>query len=317
MSFKIVATGSYVPPRVVENAELETFLDTSDEWISTRTGVRSRHVSETETASSMAYEAAKRALEMGKTAPEELDLILCATVSGEYVSPTMACMVQGRLGAVCPAFDINAACSGFVYMLDAAAGYFARGKAKKALVIGTEQMSRILDWEDRSTCVIFGDGAAACLLEAGDNYLSSKLYAKGGDDVIKIPTTIGKSPFYTAPEIKPYVHMKGQETFKFAVNALCRDVLDVLSEAGLSESEVTWVIPHQANLRIIDAAKKRLSIPDERFCCNISRYGNTSAASIPMLLDEMNRAGRFKEGDILAVAAFGGGLSSAACIIRW
>lgn len=317
MSFEILATGSYVPPRIVENTELEGFLDTSDTWIVERTGVRRRHVSETETASEMAFKAARKALEMGNTSPEELDIIICATVSGEYVSPSVACMVQRRLGATCPAYDINAACSAFIYLLDTAAGYFARKKVKKALIVGAEQMSRILDWDDRATCVIFGDAAAACLLGEGENYISSKLAAVGGDDVIKIPTSIGKSPFFTGEQAKPFIHMKGQETYKFAVNAMCRDLKDVIKEAKLEESDVTWVVPHQANIRIIDAAKKRLDIPGERFCSNIDRYGNTSAASIPLVLDEMNRAGAFQKGDIIAMSAFGGGLSSAACILRW
>jgi 3-oxoacyl-[acyl-carrier-protein] synthase-3 len=212
---------------------------------------------------------------------------------------------------------INAACSAFLYMLDTAAGFFARRRAKKMLVIGAERMSRLLDWEDRSTCVIFGDGAGAMLLGEGDNYLASKLFAQGNEHVIHIPNPIGKSPFYRNEQKKPFVHMEGQETFKFAVNALCTDVREVVERAGLKQSDVSFVIPHQANVRIIDAAKKRLRIPPERFYVNIDRYGNTSAASIPLALDELNRAGRLHEGDLLALCAFGGGLSSAACILRW
>ena len=178
-------------------------------------------------------------------------------------------------------------------------------------------MSRIMDWSDRSICVTFGDGAGAVLLSEGDNYISSKLNTQGGDDVIKIPNFMGSSPFYKNEQIKPYIHMKGQETFKFAVNAMCKDITEVIEEAGLTPEEVDHVIPHQANIRIIDAAKKRLNIPPERFHSNIESYGNTSAASIPILIDELNRAGRIKKDDILALAAFGGGLSSGACILRW
>lgn len=206
MSFKILGTGSYVPPRVVTNDELSTFLDTSDEWIVQRVGVKQRHVCETETAADLAYQAALKALENGNTSPEQLDMIICATVSAEDISPSIACVVQSKLGATCPAMDINAACSAFIYMLDTAAGFFARGRVKKLLVIGAERMSRLLDWTDRSTCVIFGDGAGALLLEAGDNYLASKLFAKGGDDVIKIPNFMGNSPFYKNEQIKPFVH---------------------------------------------------------------------------------------------------------------
>ena len=317
MTFKIIGTGSYVPPLVVTNDDLSKYIDTSHEWIVQRVGVKKRHICTTETAADLAYEAAKRALENGNTRVEELDMIICATVSGEDVSPSISCMVQEKLGATCPAMDINAACSAFIYMLDTAAGYFARKKAKKALIIGAERMSRIMDWSDRSTCVIFGDGAGAMVLSEGDNYIASKLYTKGGDEVIKIPNFIGCSPFYKNEQQKPYIHMKGQETFKFAVNAMCKDITDVVAEAGLSFEEIDHVIPHQANIRIIDSAKKRLAIPEERFHSNIESYGNTSAASIPLLIDELNRAGAIKKGDILVLAAFGGGLSSGACILKW
>jgi 3-oxoacyl-[acyl-carrier-protein] synthase-3 len=317
MSFIILGTGSYVPPRVVTNNELSTFLDTSDEWITQRVGVKERHVCTTETAVDLAYEAALRALENGNTKPEELDMIICATVSADDACPSVACMVQNKLGATCPAMDVNAACSGFVYMLDTAAGFFARKRVKKMLVIGAERMSRILDWEDKGTCVIFGDGAGAFLLGEGDGYITSKLYAKGGDNVIKIPNIIGKSPFYENEQIHPYVYMQGQETFKFAVTAMCKDIKDVVEQAGLTQEDITFVVPHQANIRIIDAAKQRLSIPPERYCMNIEKYGNTSAASIPLVIDEINREGRLKRGDILALSAFGGGLTSGACILRW
>jgi 3-oxoacyl-[acyl-carrier-protein] synthase-3 len=317
MSFIVLGTGSFVPPRVVTNHELSAFLDTSDEWITQRVGVKTRHVCTTETAVDLAYEAALRALENGNTKPEELDMIICATVSGEDTCPSVACMVQSKLGATCPAMDINAACSAFIYMLDTAAGFFARKKVKKMLVIGTERMSRILDWEDKATCVIFGDGAGAFLLGEGDGYLASKLFAKGGDTVLKIPNFIGKSPFYENKQLNPYVFMQGQETFKFAVNAMCRDIKEVVEQAGMRQEDITFVVPHQANIRIIDAAKQRLSIPPERYCMNIDKYGNTSAASIPLVIDELNREGRLKAGDILALSAFGGGLTSGACILRW
>ncbi len=317
MNFSILGTGSYVPPRVVTNEELSTYVDTSDEWITQRVGVRERHVCTTETAAELGYEAAKQALDNSGVKPEELDLILAATVSGEDVCPGVACMVQHYLGAVCPAYDINAACPSFIFLLETAAGYFARGKVKKVLLVGAERMSRIMDWEDRSTCVIFGDGAGAVVLGEGDGYLASKLYTQGGDDVIKIPQYIGKSPFYEREPLKPYIHMKGQETFKFAVNAMCTDVRDVMAEAGLTGEDIAWVIPHQANLRIINMARRKLDIPDERFYVNIDRFGNMSAACIPLALDELNRAGELKRGDILVLCAFGGGLSSAACILRW
>ena len=317
MSFRIVSTGSYVPERIVTNHELEEILDTSDQWIVERTGIKARRICTNETAEDLAIKAARRTLESGNTSPEELDLILCATVSGSCICPNMASVVQLGLGASCPAMDINAACSAFIFLLDTAAGFFARGKMKKILIVGAEQMSRILDWADRSTAVIFGDGAGACLLEAGENYLASKLYTKGDRDTIKIPNKIGISPFFTGEEDKPFVQMKGQETFKFAASTMASDIREVVQAAGISESDIDHVIPHQANLRIIDAAIRRIDIPPERYVVNIDRFGNTSAASIPIALDELNSAGKIKRGDIMVLSAFGGGLASAACVIRW
>ncbi len=317
MSFKILGTGHFVPSRVVTNDELSTIVETSDEWISQRVGVRERRVCTTETAADLAYGAALEALSMSNTKPEELDMIICATVSPDDASPSMACTVQSMLGATCPAFDVSAACSGFIYMLETAAGFFARKKVKKMLVVGGERLSRIVDWSDRNICVIFGDGAGALVLGEGDDYLSSKIFAKGGDNVIKIPHFGGTSPFYQNELPKPYIYMNGQETFKFAVNVMVQDITDVIREAGLQMSDIAWVIPHQANARIIDAASRKLDIPAERFGKNIEKYGNTSAASIPILMDELNREGKFKDGDYLVLCSFGGGLSSAACVIRW
>ena len=317
MSLCVVRTGRYVPPKVVTNEDLTAFLDTSDEWIRERTGIRQRHVCTEESACDLAYQAAKNALEQSGTSPEELDMILCATISSDFATPSMACVVQKRLGASCPAMDLNAACSGFLFLLDTAAGFFARGRVKKLLVIGAERISRLLDWDDRSTCVIFGDGAGAMVLGEGDCYLASQLFSKGDDEVIRTPVFEGKSPFNKREQESPYIHMKGQETFRFAVNAMTHDLKQLIAQAGFSEEDIAWVVPHQANIRIIDAARKRLNIPPDRFCVNIDRYGNTSSASIPMMVDELNRSGRLHRGDLLALCAFGGGLSSAACILRW
>ena len=317
MSFKILGTGHCVPSRVVTNDELSTLVETSDEWIAQRVGVRERHVCTTETTAELAYKAAVQALEMSGTRVEELDMIICATVSADDASPSLSCMTQNLLGATCPAMDVNGACSGFPYALDTAAGFFARKKVKKMLVIGGERLSRLVDWTDRNTCVIFGDGAGAVVLGEGDAYLASKLHAKGGNNVIRIPLYEGQSMFSTREARKPYIYMNGQETFKFAVNAMVGDLSEVIAQAGLQQSDIAWVIPHQANARIIDAASRKLDIPADRFGKNIEKYGNTSAASIPILLDELNRMGRFKTGDYLAFVSFGGGLTSAACVLRW
>jgi len=219
------------------------------------------------------------------------------------------------LGAECPAMDINAACSGFIYSLETAAGYFARG-AKRMLVVGAERLTRLVDWSDRGTAVIFADGAGAMVLGEGDSYLSSKLYAKGNDSVIKIPYHAGGSPYSEHEPQNPYIYMNGQETFKFAVNVMCADLVDVVKAAELCMEDIAWIIPHQANSRIIDAAVRKLGIPAERCLKNIETVGNTSAASIPILADELFRSGKLQDGDYIAMSSFGGGLTSAACVIK-
>jgi len=316
MSFKILGTGSCLPRRTVSNEELAGFLDTSDEWISQRVGIGERRVCTTEKTADLALGAALAALEMSGASPCELDMIICATVSPDNAAPSLACSVQSMLGAECPAMDLNAACSGFIYALDTAAGFFARG-AKKILVIGAERLSRLIDWTDRGTAVIFADGAGAMVLGEGDSYLSSKLCAKGNDAVINIPTPRGKSPYYENDSPKPYIHMNGQETFKFAVKAMCADLEDVIKAAGLEMEDIAWIIPHQANARIIDSAVKKLGIRPERCCKNIEKTGNTSAASVPILADELCRSGKLRDGDYIALSAFGAGLTNAACVIRW
>jgi len=317
MSFVFLGTGSSVPERIVTNDELSAMVDTSDEWISRRVGVRERRVCTTETAADLGYRAALNALEMANIGPGELDMIICATIGGEMITPSTACMVQMMLGATCPAMDINAACPGFLYALDTAAGFFARKKAEKVLVIGVERLSRYINWSDRGTCVIFGDGAGAVVLGAGDGYIASKLYAQGNDRFIRVTNYGGKSPFYENPVEEPLISMNGQETFRFAVGAMSGDLEDVISQSGLSKDEIDWVVPHQANIRIVEAAIQKSGIAPSKFCINIERFGNTSAASIPILLDEMNRAGKLKKGEYVAFVGFGGGLTSAACIVKW
>ena len=317
MSFKIIGTGMYAPERIVTNDDMAKIVDTNDEWIRQRVGIAERRVSTNETTSEMGYKAAVKALESANITADDLDLILVATVSGETVSPSMSCMIQNRLGATCMAYDINAACSAFIFLLETAAGYFARKKVKNVLVVGTERMSGIVDWDDRSTCVIFGDGAGAAVLTEGDNYLDSTFTVKGGNDVIDIPHFIGKSPFYKGEEKAPYIMMKGQETFKFAVNAICGDIKKLLDDNNLTAEDIKYIVPHQANARIIDFASRKLKIPMDKFMVNIERYGNTSSASIPMVLDEYAKAGNLEKGDLLLMTAFGGGLAHAACLIRW
>ncbi len=317
MSFRIIGTGSAHPACSKTNDDLAGFLDTSDEWIYSRTGIRSRYVCTDETISDVAEAAARAALENAGTDAGELDGIICTTIRGDYFTPSLACVIQERLGARCPAFDINAACTGFLYALDVAAGFFARKRTKKILVVSCENMSKLLDWSDRSTCVLFGDGAGAVILSEGDGLLSIRVSAQGNRKIMFIPNVSGDSPFNRAPRPKSVLTMQGHDVYKFAVGEMVAQLEGAVRDAGLEQKDVTWVLPHQANLRIIDAAKKRLEIPEERYCCNIAHYGNISSAAIPILMDELNRKDTFRTGDILAMVAFGGGLTSGACVLRW
>ena len=305
-----------VPERIVKNDELANYVETNDEWIKQRVGIAERRVATTETCADMAEKAAKAALENAGVKPEELDLIIASTVSGDYASPSLSCLVQKRIGATCMAFDISAACSAFMFLLETAAGYFARGH-KKVLLVSSEKLSKLVDWSDRSTCVIFGDGAGAAVLGEGDSYFDSVFNVTGDDEVIRIPTYAGNSPFSALEPEKPVIHMAGQETFKYAVNAIVHDIKTLLDRNSISPDEVKYVVPHQANKRIIDAASRRLGIPYEKFVVDIDKYGNTSSASLPIALDELWRSGELKRGDLVVFTAFGGGLADAACLIRW
>lgn len=318
MSFRIIGTGMYVPPKAVTNDDLSQIVETSDEWISKRVGVRERRISETEFTSEMGAKAAQAALDDAGCKAEDIDMILSASVSGETSSPSTACMIQHYLGATCPAMELNAACSAFLYLLETAAAYFALHKDyKKILVVGCERMSGILDWSDRSTCVIFGDGSGAAVLERGEGYLDSVCTVKGGDDVIKIPHSLGCSPFFKAEQDSPYVHMQGQETFKYAVSSIAQDVTTLLERNNLTIDDIAWIVPHQANLRIIDFSSKRLGIDPSKMFVNIEKYGNTSSASVPIALHELKESGKLRRGDKIILCAFGGGLSNMACLIEY
>ena len=318
MSFRILGTGSFLPRKVLTNEDLSHMVETSDEWITKRVGVKERRVCTTETNTDMGVAAALAALEDSGVKPEELDLIIGATISADTISPGLAGMVQNRIGAACPCFDMNVACPGFLFALEVADGFFVKKTVKKVLVVSAERMSGLIDWTDRSTCVIFGDGAGAAVLGEGDNYLASELHTAGGDDVISIPTWWNNSPFYEQELKRNKVNMAGQETYKFAVSSMVRDIQSVMAKAGITGEQVKAVIPHQANYRIINEARRRLpEIAPEKFLINIQRCGNTSSASEPILLDEANRQGLLQPGDYVVLSAFGGGLSSAASVVRW
>ncbi len=317
MSFQILGTGAYTPEKILTNDELSAIVDTSDEWIMQRVGVKERRISVNESAAEMGAKAAQRALDAAGITAEQLDLIVGATVSADCICPSMSAMVQQQIGAHCPAFDVNSACSGFLFALDTAAAFMERGNIQYALVLGAERLSRIVDWTDRSTCVIFADGAGAFVIAKGDHYLGSHLFTKGGDSVLHIPLGKGNSPFYEKEEQPLAVHMSGQETFKFAVTQIENDLKLIAKQAEIELSEIDWIVPHQANYRIIELAARRLKMPIEKFMLNLEYYGNTSSASVPICFDTLVRSGKLKQGDLVALCAFGGGLSSAACLIRW
>lgn len=320
MGFQVLGTGSALPEKILTNDDLSNIVETNDEWIMTRVGVHERRIAITETTADLAYDAAVKALEMSGLTAADIDLIVCGTISPDRVCPTVAGEVQARLGADCPAFDINSACSGFLFALDTAAGFFAKGGIRNAIVIGAERMSKIIDWTDRSTCVIFGDGAGAVVLGACEenHYLCSELVTKGGDSVIKIPAHAGTSIFTDNTDAeKPVVFMEGQETFKFAVNALVEHVRSMCGKLGVEVTDVDHVVPHQANIRIISMAARKLGLPLDKFTVDIEHVGNTAAASVPIALDEANRSGKLQKGSLVALTAFGGGLSSAGCMMRW
>lgn len=317
MSFSILGTGKAVPEYVLTNDELSTMVDTNDEWIRTRTGIEERRVCKDETLTDLTVRAAKNAMENAGIEPSQLDLIICSTMRGENITPSQGCVIQKEIGADCPAFDVNAACSGFIYALDIADGYFVRKKVKYVLIVSMDNLSNIIDWNDRSTCVLFGDGGAAVVLGEGDDLLSIHLNALGNDEVLRIPHGTNSSPFYKHAEEKAVLHMAGNDVYKFAVNAMSTGIKKTIEDAGLTEEDVDHVIPHQANIRIINASAKNLGIPREKFFCNVNHYGNTSSGSVPLALDEASRAGLLKKGDIIAMCAFGAGLTTGSCVIRW
>lgn len=316
MSFQILGTGSALPACRKTNDDLSQLVDTSDEWITTRTGIKERRILTTETVTEIAVAAAKNALDNSGIAASELDYIICPTLAGDYMTPSLACVVQMELGASCPAVDINGACSGFLYGLDVAEGIFARKKARYVLVLAAERLSRILDWTDRSTCVLFGDAAAAVVLGEGDALRFLEVTAHG-NLCLAAPLSSGSCP-YTEPDTrKPGLLMKSREVYTFAVGAISSGIEKAAQETGISTEETDYYFLHQANMRIIETARKKLGLPREKFPVNIQKYGNTSAVSIPLLLDEWNRAGKLKKGQHLVMCAFGAGLTTGTAAIDW
>ena len=348
MAFEITGTGRAVPPNRVSNDDLATKIDTSDEWIRSHTGIGSRHIAaEDVSTSDLALEAAKNALAMAlgyagtdplerdKAAAEAakgLDLIVLGTVMPDYYgTPSTACIVQHKLGAInAAAMDIVAGCTGFIYGLETASGYLALGRGRKrVLVIGAEVLSRAIDWDDRSTCVLFGDGAGAAVIELTDapsegpqrrGLVQTMLRADGsGSESLLMRRGGSRNPFKKGEVVEKgmYIEMNGQEVYNFAVKAVTDTVEELMQIEGIGVDDIAWIIPHQANARIVQAARRRLKIPEEKICLNIEEYANTSAASIPIALDELNRGGKLKKGDIIMTVGFGGGLTYGGNILIW
>jgi 3-oxoacyl-[acyl-carrier-protein] synthase-3 len=323
---RIIGTGMAVPEKTLTNADLERMVDTSDEWIVTRTGIRERRIAgEDEALSDFAIPAVRRALEMAEVDGRDVDLVICATVSPDTPFPSTSTRIQAAIGASgAAAFDISAACAGFIYGVGIADQFLRAGGARTALVVGGEILTKFTDWTDRNTCVLFGDGAGAVVLRAdgenGRGVLGVKMHCDGSlGGLISRPAGGSRLPL-PLPALEAdltYIKMRGNETFKIAVRSLAEVSGEVLEEAGIEPRDVGWFIPHQANLRIIEAVGRRLEIPEGRTYVNIERFGNTSAASVPIALDELNRAGRIEAGDVVLCAAFGSGLVWGAGLIRW
>jgi len=322
---RITGTGSYVPEKILTNQDIEKFLDTNDEWIRARTGISERHIAaDGEQTSDLATRAAERAMEMAGVSAEDLDLIVVGTITGDYPWPATACIVQGNLGAKnAGAFDVSAACSGFLYALSCAIDRIEAGRCKKALVIGAEVLSRIVNWEDRNTCILFGDAAGAVIVEAGEGdrgILSTHLHADGTQLELLYQPGFGTKhlPSVEAIQEKNYfLHMQGNEVFKVAVRSMSEVANIALQANGMTAEDIDLFIPHQANIRILNATAKKIGLKEEQVYINVNRFGNTSGATIPLALDEANRAGRLKEGDVVLLDAFGGGFTWAATLLRW
>ena len=314
---KISGTGSALPKQIVTNEMLSQFLDTSDEWIRTRTGVLSRQVISDEKLEDLAAEAARTAWDNAGMKAEELDFIICSNVVNEYITPQLSCIIQGAIGATCPCIDINCACAGLVHALEIAESFYQAGRVKNVLIVCAEEPTRMTDWSDRRTCVLFGDGAGAVVLTPGDNIKSIKLSAASATDKLWQYRTLQSTPYITKEEVSTPLQMKGQEVFKFAVTAATKDIKRALDESGMEASQIDHYLLHQANIRIIKAIQHFLEQPEEKFPTNVEDHGNSSSACCPILLDECNRKGLLKKGDKIAMSAFGAGFVSGAVIFEW
>ncbi len=327
---QIAGTGMYAPPQVVTNDDFSKFLDTSDEWISSRTGIRQRHISSGEPTWYMGVEAARQAVENAGLQPQDLDVILCTSVTSEYVTPSMSCVVQAKLGAF-GAFcmDVNAACSGFVFALDLASRYLLDTAIQNVLIVSAESLSSITDYDDRSTCVLFGDGAGACVVRRGEGAFASHLVSDGRGGGLLFARNPAPSHRFRdgqtpglyddgfAETHGRYLCMNGREVYKFAIQAMPEAVQGACEKAGVTVAQLDWIVPHQANQRIVDTAASRLGVSADRMYGNLARFGNTSSASIPLCLYEMDHKGVLKPGNLVCLVGFGGGLTAGAAVFEW
>jgi 3-oxoacyl-[acyl-carrier-protein] synthase-3 len=324
-SASILSTGAYLPSRVLTNADLEKIVDTTDEWIVSRTGIRERRIAaEDEFTSDMGARAARQALELGGINPQSIDLIIVATCTGDTVFPSTACYIQDKIGATrAAAFDVQAACSGFLYALVTAEQFISAGAYETILVVGAEKLSSIVNWQDRNTCVLFGDGAGAVILQhrpGARGLLAFDLGADGAQtSILSVPASGCRMPI-TAEVIDQrlqYLQMSGKEVFKYAVNAMNRSAEECLEKAGIKPDQIRWFIPHQANFRIVDAVAQRMNVGMEHFVMNLDLYGNTSSACMPIALHETAMAGKLNRGDLVLMVSFGGGLTWASTVLEW
>ncbi len=318
MYSKIIGTGGYLPEKILTNKDLEAMVDTSDEWIRTRTGIQQRHIAhKDQVASDLALYASQNAMQAAGVTQKDIDLIIVATTTPDMVFPSTACILQEKLGIDnCPAFDVQAVCSGFVYALATADMFVRSGKCRNALVVGSEIYSKILDWNDRSTCVLFGDGAGAVVLSQSEHpgILSTHLHASGSySKVLSVPGSIGGGEIQGTP----FINMDGNTVFKFAVKVLEEVVREAIAENNLQAADIDWLIPHQANIRIIKSTAKKLGIPMEKVVTAVNKHGNTSAASIPLALDMAVRDGRINSDQLVLLEGVGGGFTWGAALLRW
>ena len=314
---RIIGTGSARPSLVVTNSMLENFLDTSDEWIVTRTGIHERRVISSENLEDLASTAAGKAMENAGVTPEQIDFIICSNVVNEYVTPGLGCIIQGKIGATCPTMDINCACTGFIYALDIAEAYLATKDIRNILIVCAEEPSRMMNWKDRSSCILFGDAAGAVVVTKGDDLKAIRLSTHCKVEALYQKRKLQPTPFVTKEETDGGVVMNGQDVFRLAVSSSIKDIDKVLTMAGITADDIDLYVLHQANVRIIESIQHFVKQDRSKFPVNLDKYGNVSSASIPALLDELNRGNKLRTGEMLLLSAFGAGFTTGACILRW